>query len=117
MFRAGRHLLVVGSLGTSVLASGCVVGSVEPDFTFAELRIKATNSEVCWRVAIDGSSRLGCGNKTYTFDSDSGHFDATVVKRSGAGQLTAAIWVDDEFVDSATIAPGELDSVTISSKP
>lgn len=67
-------------------------------------------------MTIDGNSRLGCGNKSYTFNSDKGHFDATVIERSGLGKLSAEVWVDEVFVDSDS-TQDEKGTFTVSSKP
>lgn len=116
MFGSKRIHLAACLAGVSLLISGCVVGNTEPDFEFAELNIKTDNENICWRIVIEGDSRIGCGDKGYTFNSDKGHFDATVIKRSGLGGLSVEIWVDEEFVDSATVKDAK-GSVTISSKP
>lgn len=86
----------------TLFATGCVVGTTKPDFNYAELRITTDDSDTCWRIEIDGDSRLGCGIKTYSFNSDKGHFKAKVIKRSGLGRLSAEIWADDEFVESGS---------------
>jgi hypothetical protein len=108
--------LVTSLLGTSVLASGCVVGDVKPDFNYAEVKIQTQYENICWRMMIDGDSKVDCGDKTYAFNSNMGHFEATVFKRSGYGRLSASIYVDDEFVDRGSTQE-VTQSFTIGSKP